>query len=103
MNAHELQIQAGAEWHASRELRRRFATPENYWWERYQRIYCPECRADWRMLRAAASTASDAARYAAPGLAHGASLGRQLRARLRRWLMHRRSDAAARLEVSASS
>jgi hypothetical protein len=103
MNAHELQIQAGAEWHTSRELRRRFATPEHYWWERYQRIYCPRCRADWRMLRAATSTDSDPARRTTDGLDHRVTLGSRLCAPLRRWLMRLWSEAAARIEVSAAS
>lgn len=103
MNAHELQIQAGSEWHASRELRRRFATPEHYWWARYQRIYCPHCRADWRMLRAATSIDSDAALRATGRLDRRVMLGSRLCAPLRRWLMRPRSEAAARIEVSAAS
>jgi hypothetical protein len=50
MSVHELQIRARDEWYGSQELQRRYATPEFYWWERYQRIYCPSCRADFRAL-----------------------------------------------------
>jgi hypothetical protein len=38
MSVHELQIRARDEWYGSQELQRRYATPEFYWWERYQRI-----------------------------------------------------------------
>jgi hypothetical protein len=53
MSIHELQIRARDEWYGSRELQRAYATPEFYWWEKYQRVYCPECRADFTALRSA--------------------------------------------------
>lgn len=59
MSIHELQIRARDEWYGSRELQREYATPEFYWWERYQRVYCPECRADFKALGRARKPASD--------------------------------------------
>jgi len=50
MSLHELQIKAHDEWYGSKELRREFATPEYYWWEKYQRVYCPGCRANFASL-----------------------------------------------------
>ncbi len=52
MSTHDLQIKARDEWYGSRDLRRQYATPEYYWSERYQRVYCPNCRADTRLLHA---------------------------------------------------
>jgi hypothetical protein len=50
MTKQTLQAKAGAEWWGSPELQRTYPTPEFYWWERYQRVYCPDCRADERLL-----------------------------------------------------
>ncbi len=50
MSTEQLQVKARDEWYGSKELQRQFATPEFYWWKRYQRVYCPECRADWSLL-----------------------------------------------------
>jgi hypothetical protein len=50
MTTHQLQLKARAEWYASPALRRDYPTPEYYWSERYQRVYCPGCRADWRLM-----------------------------------------------------
>lgn len=50
MSVHELQIKVRTEWYGSRELQRQFPTPEFYWWEKYQRVYCPNCRADFAAL-----------------------------------------------------
>lgn len=50
MNVQQLQTKAGREWWGSQELQRTYPTPEFYWWEKYQRVYCPECRADARLL-----------------------------------------------------
>lgn len=50
MTVHQLQLKARAEWYASRELRQQYPTPEYYWSECYQRVYCPHCRADWRLM-----------------------------------------------------
>ena len=58
MSIHELQIRARDEWYGSRELQREYATPEFYWWERYQRVYCPECRANFTAQRSARRPAS---------------------------------------------
>ncbi len=47
MNVRGLQIRARDEWYGSDALQREFATPEYYWSEKYQRVYCPDCRADF--------------------------------------------------------
>jgi len=44
MSIHELQMKAGREWYGSETLQRQYATPEFYWREKYQRVYCPGCR-----------------------------------------------------------
>jgi hypothetical protein len=46
MSVHQLQIKALDEWYDSKALQREFATPEYYWSEKYQRVYCPSCRPD---------------------------------------------------------
>ena len=51
MNVLQLQTKAGREWWGSQELQRTYPTPEFYWWQRYQRVYCPDCRADAGLLR----------------------------------------------------
>jgi hypothetical protein len=58
MSVHELQTRARDEWHGSKSLQREFATPEYYWSEKYQRVYCPDCRADSAALRRAAAGSS---------------------------------------------
>ena len=58
MSIHELQIRARDEWYGSQALKREYATPEFYWWESYQRVYCPKCRADFTALRSAGRPAS---------------------------------------------
>ncbi|MEA3278150.1 MAG: hypothetical protein U9Q81_23260 [Pseudomonadota bacterium] len=50
MSVYQLQIRARNEWYGSRDLQREYATPEYYWWEKYQRVYCPECRANLMLL-----------------------------------------------------
>lgn len=50
MSTHELQIKARDEWYGSSRLRREYPTPEFYWCQRYQRVYCPECRASAALL-----------------------------------------------------
>lgn len=50
MSIYELQNKAREEWSGSTELQREYATPEYYWWKRYQRVYCPDWRADWALL-----------------------------------------------------
>mgnify|MGYP001813040877 CR=1 FL=1 len=50
MSVYQLQIKALEEWSRSKELQREYTTPEYYWWKRYQRIYCPNCRADFSSL-----------------------------------------------------
>ena len=50
MSVHELQIKAMDEWNASKALRQEFATPEYYWSQKYQRVYCPNCRIDFALL-----------------------------------------------------
>ena len=50
MNVYQLQIKALEEWRRSKALQREYTTPEYYWWKRYQRIYCPNCRADFSLL-----------------------------------------------------
>jgi hypothetical protein len=51
MSVHELQVKARDEWNGSKALQREFATPEYYWSEKYQRVYCPVCRAGLATLR----------------------------------------------------
>jgi len=50
MSVHELQIKALGEWYDSNALQREFATPEYCWSEKYQRVYCPGCRANFAYL-----------------------------------------------------
>jgi hypothetical protein len=50
MSVHQLQIKALDEWYGSKALRQEFATPEFYWSEKYQRVYCPRCRANFARL-----------------------------------------------------
>lgn len=53
MSVFQLQIKARDEWFGSKELQHRYHTPEFYWWERYQRVYCPGCRANVQLLHSA--------------------------------------------------
>jgi hypothetical protein len=45
MSVHELQVKARDEWYNSKSIQQEFATPEYYWSEKYQRVYCPSSRA----------------------------------------------------------
>ena len=47
MSVAQLQAKALDEWSCSKRLQREYPTPEYYWWKRYQRIYCPACRAQY--------------------------------------------------------
>ncbi len=50
MSLYQLQIKARDEWRGSAALQREYRTLEFYWWSRYQRVYCPGCRADFSAL-----------------------------------------------------
>jgi hypothetical protein len=50
MDVRGLQIRARDEWFGSNALQREFATPEFYWSEEYQPVYCPDCPADFMRL-----------------------------------------------------
>ena len=45
MSVSQLKAKALDEWSCSKKLQREYPTPEYYWWKKYQRIYCPGCRA----------------------------------------------------------
>ena len=50
MSISQLQAKALDEWSSSKRLQREYPTPEYYWWKRYQRIYCPDCRAQYALI-----------------------------------------------------
>jgi hypothetical protein len=50
MSLSELKLKARNEWYGSARLQQEYATPEYYWTLRYQRVYCPGCRADFARL-----------------------------------------------------
>jgi len=56
MSVHELQIKALDEWYDSKALQQEFATPAFYWSEKYQRVYCPSCRANFALLSKSAQS-----------------------------------------------
>jgi hypothetical protein len=58
MSTDRLQIRARGEWYGSSRLQREYPTPEFYWCQRYQRVYCPACRASAALLHPAARTPS---------------------------------------------
>ena len=58
MSICELQMKARSEWYGSGHLQREYATPEYYWAEKYQRVYCPSCRADFARLSRTSTGAS---------------------------------------------
>lgn len=51
MSLYQLQVKARDEWMGSAALQRQYPTLEFYWWSRYQRVYCPNRRADFSALR----------------------------------------------------